>query len=118
MEIKGTVIQLLAVQSGIGKKGPWKKLGFIIETDGQYPKKICLSCWGDKVDQFQIRVGDVGTFSLDPESREHNGKWFTEIRVWKLDKTKSGPVVQQQTRQADPMDDPAYSSSASDDLPF
>jgi hypothetical protein len=115
MELKGKVIQLLPLQTGQGKKGEWKKLGFVIETEGQYPKKIALSCWGDKVDSYQLRVGDVGTFHLDPESREHNGKWYTEIRVWKLDKHSSGPAVQQQKPTTA---EPFVGGADVDDLPF
>ena len=49
MEVKGKVIQLLALQSGMGKKGPWKKQEFILETQSQYPKKVCLSVWARKL---------------------------------------------------------------------
>ena len=43
MEVKGKVIQLLALQTGMGKKGPWKKQEFILETQTQYSKKVCFS---------------------------------------------------------------------------
>src|SRR5690606_40324971 len=89
MEVKGKVIQLLPMQSGMGKKGPWKKQEFIIETQSQYPKKICLSAWGDKVDQFNLAVDDVVNVTVDLESREYNGRWYTEARAWKLEKSGS-----------------------------
>src|SRR5690349_18452347 len=89
MEVKGKVIQLLPMQSGMGKKGQWKKQEFIIETQAQYPKKICLSAWGDKVDQYKLSVGDMVTASVDLESREYNGRWYTEARAWKLEKSGS-----------------------------
>jgi hypothetical protein len=89
MEIKGRVIQLLPLQTGTGKKGQWKKQEFIIETQSQYPKKVCLSAWGDKVDQFKLAVGDSVNVSVDLESREYNGRWYTEARAWKLEKSGS-----------------------------
>lgn len=113
MEVKGKVIQLLQLQTGMGKKGQWKKQEFIIETQAQYPKKICLSAWGDKIDQFKLAVGDMVNVSVDLESREYNGRWYTEARAWKLEKSggESAPL---------PADEPFYSqdTNSSDDIPF
>ncbi|HTE32335.1 MAG TPA: DUF3127 domain-containing protein [Chryseolinea sp.] len=112
MEVKGKVIQLLPQQSGMGKKGPWKKQEFILETQSQYPKKVCLSVWGDKVEQYNLSVGDVVTVAVDLESREYNGKWYTEARAWKVDKNSAG-----QAPAAD--QEPFYSENTStEDLPF
>lgn len=114
MEVKGRVVQLLPMQTGTGKKGQWKKQEFIIETQAQYPKKICLSAWGDKVDQFRLSVGDTVTVGVDLESREYNGRWYTEARAWKLEKTG------QQSAPPPPDEEPFFSgdSGASDDMPF
>jgi hypothetical protein len=113
MEVKGKVIQLLPLQSGMGKKGPWKKQEFILETQAQFPKKICLSVWGDKVDQYNLSIGDELTVAVDLESREYNGRWYTEARAWKIDKTD------QQQGPPPPQEEPFTSQSASiDDMPF
>jgi hypothetical protein len=121
MEIKGTVIQLLQLQTGMGKKGPWKKQEFVIETQAQYPKKVCLSAWGDKVDQYNLAVGDVVNVSVDLESREYNGRWYTEARAWKLDKVGGGGSQGGRGNDFPPVGDEPFSSGggqASDDLPF
>ncbi len=52
MEISGNVISILPEVTGQGKNGTWRKQEFILETDGQYPKKVCIAMWGDKIDQF------------------------------------------------------------------
>jgi hypothetical protein len=65
MELKGRVAQLLAQQTGQGKRGTWRKQEFILETPGQYPKKVCLSVWGDKIDQYRLAAGVVVTVSVD-----------------------------------------------------
>jgi len=115
MDIKGKVILLLPMQNGMGKKGPWKKQEFIVETETQYPKKVCLSIWGDKVDQFNVAVGDRVNVSVDLESREYNGRWYTEARAWKLEKSggSSGSTPP-------PAEEPFYSQepTSTDDLPF
>ena len=119
MDLKGKLIQVLAPQSGMGKKGPWKKQEYVLETQSQYPKKVCFSLWGDKIDQFSLAVGDELNVSLDLESREYNGRWYTEARAWKIEKSGSG----QSQPSRDPIgDEPFVSGNAApaspDDLPF
>ena len=113
MELKGKIVQILPSQTGMGKKGQWKKQEFIVETQIHYPKKVCLSAWGDKIDQFNLAVGDTVNVSVELESREYNSKWYTEARAWKLEKSSSGsmaPPVGEEPFVAD--------SAATDDLPF
>ena len=51
MDIKGRITHIVPLQTGEGKNGTWKKQDFVIETDGQYPKKVCFSIWGDKYNE-------------------------------------------------------------------
>ena len=86
MEIKGQFIQKLSEESGISASGKaWRKQAAIIETIETYPKKVCLSFFGDKVDHLSnIYPGAKVTASVNIESREFNGKWYTNIDCWKL----------------------------------
>ena len=85
MEIKGKLQILLALTEGQGKNGPWKKQEFVVETMDNYPKQICMNVWGDKVDSLKnYKIGDIITCSLDISSREYNGKWYSDIRAWKI----------------------------------
>jgi hypothetical protein len=86
MEIKGRIIKLLPLQTGTGKNGEWKKQEFIIETDGQIAKKVCFSIWGEKINQFNLHENEMVTVSFDLESREFNGRWYTDARAWKIDR--------------------------------
>lgn len=85
MEIKGKIIQILPEQSGAGKNGQWRKQEYVIETDGQYPKKVCFNLWGEKIDQNPVKTGDMVTVFFDLESREFNGRWYTDVRGWKIE---------------------------------
>jgi hypothetical protein len=58
MEITGKIIQVLPLQSGTSARGEWKKQEFILETEEQYPRKVCISCWGDKVDVSNLKEGE------------------------------------------------------------
>ena len=86
LEIQGKLIKLLAPVTGEGKNGAWTKQEFILETYDQYPKKVCCSVWGDKVETLRrFNLGDDIKASINIESREYNERWFTEVRAWKLD---------------------------------
>jgi len=95
MEITGKLIQKMAPQSGVGKTGNnWLKQEFVIETIEQFPKKICANFWGDKADVLQsINIGDTVIMSFSLESREFNGRWYTDIRAWKLEVPTSTPAA-------------------------
>ncbi|MEI6945877.1 DUF3127 domain-containing protein [Paraflavisolibacter sp. H34] len=85
MQLNAKLIQLLPVQTGNGKNGQWKKQDIIVETEGQYPKKVCISIWGDKVDASLLQPGNMLAISFDVESREYNGRWYTDVKAWKVE---------------------------------
>ena len=85
MEIKGKLVQKLPPQTGQGRNGEWKRQEFIIEVEGTYPKKVCISSWGDKVNVDSLVEGSLLNVFFDIESREFNGKWYTNITAWKVD---------------------------------
>lgn len=94
MEITGKLIMVLPMQQGTGKSGtPWQKQEFVIETIEQYPKKICANLWGDKADILQtIQPGAIVKMSFSLESREFNGRWYTDVRAWKLELADAVPA--------------------------
>ncbi|MBC7873853.1 MAG: DUF3127 domain-containing protein [Ferruginibacter sp.] len=84
MQLTAKLIQLLPLQTGTGKNGQWKKQDIIVETEGQYPKKLCVSIWGDKINESQLQTGSTLDISFDIESREYNGRWYTDVKAWKI----------------------------------
>ena len=90
MQLTAKLIQLLPLQTGTGKNGAWKKQDIIVETEGQYPKKICISIWGDKINENQLQPGSQLKIDFDIESREYNGKWYTDIKAWKVEMASPG----------------------------
>lgn len=99
MELTGRIIQVLEEKSGTSTRGPWRKQEYVIEVPGDYPKKVCFMLWGDKIDQFRIQEGQELTVSIDLESREYNGRWYTDVKAWKV-------VPAGQDAGAPPMDEP------------
>lgn len=84
MEIKGKIIEVLPEKSGQSENGEWRKQEYVLETDAQYPKKVCFMAWGDKVNQFNIKKDENVEVSIDVESREYNGRWYTDVKAWKV----------------------------------
>ena len=94
MEIKGKIIQKLELQSGTSKAGnAWKKQEYVLETLDSYPRKVKFDFFGERADQFPLEVGDVITLSYDIESREFNGRWYTDIRGFKAVKEDPNAVA-------------------------
>lgn len=89
LKISGKVVDILDLQKGESKNGPWKKQDFILETPGKYPRKVCVTQWGDQVDQNDIKKGEELTAFIDIQSREYNGKWYTDVKAWKIEKGAS-----------------------------
>lgn len=86
MEVIGKIIQVLPLQSGKSAAGrDWKKQEYVLETLESFPRKICFSFFGDRVDQFPLQPNQTIKLSFDIESREYNGKWFTNINGWKVE---------------------------------
>lgn len=87
LELVGKLIKVLPEVSGQSQKGPWSKQEFVIETlDASYPKKVCLTAWGDKVaDLKQFGDGDTLKATFSAESREYNERWYTELRAFRIE---------------------------------
>lgn len=128
IEITGKVLQLLEVQTGEGRNGPWQKGGFVMEVGDRFPKKVCLQVWGDMLGQVNaLKVGESVKAFVDIESREYNGRWYTDIRPWKLEKVETTPVdtsasynppPASKTNESQEENNTGTPSSFEDDLPF
>ena len=95
LELVGKLIKVLPEVSGQSQKGPWSKQEFVIETlDASYPKKVCLTAWGDKVaDLKQFATGDTLKATFSAESREYNERWYTELRAFRIELSEKEMVV-------------------------
>lgn len=83
MDITGTIILKFDRQSGVSKAGrEWKKDEYVLETDGPYPKRVKFTVFGDKCDAISLELQHKYTLSFDLESREFNGRWYTDVNVY------------------------------------
>ena len=129
LEITGKLFQKLPVQSGQSAKGAWSKQEFVVETQENFPRKVCMSVWGaDKVAELDSFLeGEVVKVSFNLESRSYNERWYTDVRAWRIERVGNYPnaaEVPPPPESAPFYSEPSYLDSTSsdsggvDDLPF
>ena len=103
MEISGKIIQVLPEQGGVSKTSgkEWKLQAYVLETQEQYPRKVHFEIFGeDRIKNNACEMDELVTVSFDIESREFNGKWYTSIRAWKVQKGIVGEATAAPTAPA------------------
>ena len=118
MQLTAKLIQLLPLQTGSGKNGQWKKQDIIVETDGTYPKKVCISIWGDKINESILKVGSQLKIDFDVESREYNSRWYTDVKAWKIEPAAPGSGPAKDGNEDDFHNTSFTSNDSNEDLPF
>ena len=126
MELLGKVVYISEPRSGVSKTtgNPWKMQDFVIETiNEQFPHKMVFNVFGeDKLNQFNIQMGEVINVFFDINGREYNGRWYNDIRAWKIERPQPGQSAAAATPAvAAPAAPAAPSFAAQDstsDLPF
>lgn len=87
MDISGKIIQVLPERGGVSQRSgsEWKVASYIIETIEQYPKKCVFEVFGsDRIAQLNIQPNQLLTVSVDIDAREYNGRWYNQIRAWRV----------------------------------
>lgn len=106
MEIIGKLTQILPKQSGESARGTWVRGGFVIETQEQFPKSVAFTMFGeDKAAMIDaIPVGTEIKVHFSPESREYQGRWYTDLRCFRIDTftQAQAPVQNMQQPAAQP----------------
>lgn len=100
MEQKGKIISVLEERSGVAKASgkPYRVAQYVLETIEQYPKKMLFEVFGDdKINQMNIQAGEELTVSFDIDARAYNGRWYNQIRAWKVDRPESTTTTDDST---------------------
>ena len=108
MEIIGKIIAVLPERSGVSARSgsEWRLGSYVLETVGErYPRKINFEVFGaDKIQQFNIQVGEMVRVSFDIDAREYTRPdgtvtWFNSIRAWNVDRNIDAASVVAPTMQ-------------------
>lgn len=120
-EFKGRLLYSMPMQQGEGRNGTWYKKCFVLDSGGQYAKKVAFEAWGDKAQQVEpLILGTELSVEYEPESREYNGKWYTTLKAWKLTVTGAavGVVPPPVNEYRAPVERIPVTPAEEDDLPF
>ncbi len=123
MEFDGIVYRVLPAVSGTSARGAWKKQDVVFEIPSEFSRKICVTFFGDRADDAAgLKEGDAASVAVNVESREYNGKWYTDVRAWKMvKKSAEAPSAGSQVPFGDaPFNEDSMPSESGDvdDLPF
>lgn len=131
LELEGTLKLKLETQSGQNARGSWTKQSFILDyQDGSYPAEVCFTAFGnDKVAELdKYKEGDTIKVSFNLRAREYNGRWYNDVRVWRISPAgqtadnhsqSSFSVPQQASQQAPaPTFEDIPADNPDNDLPF
>ena len=87
------IVKVLDTESGTSKAGKaWKKVTFVGETDQEYNNLYAFEIFQgegkDQVDNFlnYNKEGDVVNVEFNVSCREWQGKYFTNLSAWRVEK--------------------------------
>ena len=87
MDVVGKIIAALSPKSGTSQSTgkPWQVNTYVLQTNEQTPKNIAFDVFGaERVEQYNLKVGDMVTVSIDIDAHEYNGRWYNQIRAWNV----------------------------------
>ena len=121
LELEGRIARKLNVQTGTSARGAWSKQEFVFEyQEGNFPTQICMNVWGeDKVRELdKYSEGDRVKISFNLSSREYNGRWYTDVRAWRIEPAGQASAPYGQQPAAGSVPPSADDLPGEDDLPF
>jgi hypothetical protein len=135
MELTGKIIAEFNERGGVSNRtgNEWKAKSYVLEVPGEFPRKMVFDVFGvDRLQAFNIQVGETMTVHFDIDAHEYNGRWFNDVRAFRVDRGQAAPAAapeaaaaptQATQAPAAPQVDaattiPFEAPSATDDLPF
>lgn len=105
MQITGKIIAVLEEKTGISERtrNTWRCGQYVIEIQEEYPKKMFFEVFGDaNIDYFAIRKDEVLTVHFNVDAREYNGRWYSQIRAFKVERQTMSNQIPNVAPQAAP----------------
>ena len=122
MEFEGVVYKILPPTKGTSARGDWQRQEVIFELQQEFSRKVCVIFFNKESDVARLREGMTCTVSVNIESREYNGKWYTDVRAWRVQskEVEAAPPMPDMPPFGDepPFAAPAQPMAEVDDLPF
>ena len=138
MELTGKIIAEFNERGGVSNRtgNEWKAKSYVLEVPGEFPRKMVFDVFGvDRLQAFNIQIGELLTVHFDIDAHEYNGRWFNDVRAFRIERgqaaptaapdvapapaQEAAPILQAAAAPLPPLDAaPFEAPSATDDLPF
>ena len=138
MELTGKIIAEFNERGGVSNRtgNEWKAKSYVLEVPGEFPRKMVFDVFGvDRLQAFNIQIGELLTVHFDIDAHEYNGRWFNDVRAFRIERgqaaptavpdaapapaPEAAPILQAAAAPLPPLDAaPFEAPSATDDLPF
>ena len=134
MELTGKIIAEFNERGGVSNRtgNEWNAKSYVMEVPGEFPRKLVFDVFGvDRLQAFNIQIGETLTVHFDIDAHEYNGRWFNDVRAFRIDRGQAAPTAAPEAAPAPeapvapaaPQVDaaatiPFEAPSATDDLPF
>ena len=121
MELTGKIIAVLPERGGTSARtgSEWKLGTYVLETMDQYPRKMCFEVFGaDRIQQFNIQLGEILTVSFDIDAHEYQGRWFNDVRAYNIIRGQVPPVAGAPVAGSTPFPPAPGAAAPADATPF
>ena len=129
---EGIVFAVLPAQTGTSARGEWHSQNVVFEmkTNSQYPRKVSVKFFNKRDEVARLVVGASYNVTFDVESREYQGRWYTDVLGRRVEPKEAAQMAQAQYSEplptaapapvAVPMptEEPTVAAQDVDDLPF
>lgn len=105
MEFQGRVFKLLDQKVGTKADGSeWRSQDFIFEyfevPEQRYADRVVLTVMNERIREYDLHEGEEVRIGFSHSCREYNGRWYNDVRIYKLEKVKKAePTVVEATTQ-------------------
>ena len=84
MEFEGVVYKIMPPVKGTSARGEWQRQEVIFDLPTEFSRKVCVVFFNKESEVARLREGATCTVSFNLESREYNGRWYTDVRAWRV----------------------------------
>ena len=78
---EGIVSNVLPAQTGTSARGEWhsQNVVFEMQNNSPYTRKVSVKFFNKRDEGARLVVGAAYKVTFDVESREFNGRWYTDV---------------------------------------
>ena len=93
---EGIVFSILPEQTGTSARGEWhsQNVVFEMQNNSPYPRKVSVKFFNKRDDVARLVTGAAYKVTFDVESREYQGRWYTDILGRRVEPKEAAQVAQ------------------------